>query len=307
MIALWKRLEANDALYGVLCVLLATLGLSTKAIFIKLVYELDPEIDAASILGMRFLIALPFFLLLLVTYPSGNLSRPPLKMATAMQFIMLGIGGFYLSAVLDFAALATISAGLERLILFLYPTFVVLFSLFLRPAEVNRQTIIALMISYLGIVIVFAGYSGAIDAAMIRGSLMVLAAAVIFAMYTIGSVGPIRKFGSIRFTVYVITVATISAVLHAGYLHGLAAMNRSPDVYFLMLPMAIFSTFLPLLLMAEGVKRIGASNASVVSMSGPVFTLLLAWWLLAETYGWLQIAGGVMIMYGVYLTARSGR
>lgn len=304
MMAVIRSIEKNNALMGVLCVLAATVGLSLKAIFIKLVYLADPTMDAISILAIRFLLAVPFFFLLL-WYASRDGSKAVLNRRHIIQFLMLGMVGFYLSALLDFSALKYIDAGLERLILFLYPTFVVIITAFVRPTEVNRMTFLALVVSYLGVLIVFIDQAPALDSVKYTGALLVLGAAIVFAFYTVGSVGPIHEHGSIRFTAYAMFAASFATLSHALASHGVAVLEKSIGVYVLILPMAIFSTVLPLILMAEGVKRIGASNTSIIATSGPVITVTMAFFILGETMGIVQAIGGIMIVSGVFLVARS--
>ncbi len=303
MISNIKTFRNNDLMVGILCVLLATLGLSLKAIFIKLTYLEDPEIDAISILAIRLVLSLPFFILLLFY---ANKKQPGVKFNSSHvpMFLFLGAIGFYLSALLDFTALAYIPASLERLILFLYPTFVVLISLFMRPAEITRAVIIALLVSYCGIVVVFMEQAAVFTHDMMKGSLLVLGAAITFAIYTVVSVKPINKHGSIRFTAYAMFAASGATLAHAFTLHGLDIFVKSLEVYALILPMAIFSTVLPLILMAEGIQRIGASRTSIIATTGPVITITLAFYLLGETVGILQIIGGTMIIAGVFFVAR---
>jgi len=302
MYAIYKKIEANDALFGLCCVLIATVGLSLKAILIKLIYQSDPSIDAISMLALRLIIAMPFFVLILVLYntKSNNESH---TIRSMVPVIMLGSVGFYLSSLLDFSALAYIPAGLERLILFLYPTFVVIISLFLNTNEVSRKIVIALSISYIGIIVVFIEKIPDINSNMITGVTLAFAAALIYAIYTVMSVKQIRRHGSIGFTVYAMIAATVTTLIHALISNGLNIFNQTGFVYGLILIMAIFSTVLPLILMAEGIKRIGASRASIINTSGPPLTLAMAFIILGETIGILQVAGGAMILVGVFLVS----
>jgi drug/metabolite transporter (DMT)-like permease len=284
-------------------VLLATIGLSFKAIFIKLVYQADPSIDAVSILAIRFVLSMPFFLLLLL-YATRKPSAVPFTFRHVPIFLFLGMLGYYLSAMLDFSALAYIPASLERLILFLYPTFVVIISIFVRPTEVTRAIIVSLAISYMGVALVFVELLPQITPELIKGVLLVLSAALIYAIYIVVSVTPIKQFGSIRFTTYAMFAASISTLGHAYYVHGDRLFDHSLEVYGLMLPMAIVSTVLPLILMAEGIKRIGASSSSVISTSGPLMTVAMAYLILDETFGLLQAIGGMMIVMGVFFVMK---
>ena len=303
MLATIRKIQSSNELIGVFFVLLGTLGFSIKAILIKLIYQIDPGIDAISVLTLRFVVALPFLVMLL--YYKGY--KQPLSVISAHQFsniFMLGAIGYYVSAILDFSALVYIPAGLERLILFLFPTFVVIISMIIRPHEITRTTIFALLLSYAGILLVFIEKTPQLDPEMIKGSLLVFGAAIVFAFYTIGSVGQIKQYGSVRFATYALIAATVAAFTHAFIIHGFNVFVQSAKVYALILPMAIFSTVVPMIFIAAGINRIGASSASIISTSGPVITLGLAMLILGETIGLLQIIGSAMIMVGVLFVAR---
>lgn len=303
MIAIYKRLEANNALFGLLCVVIATLGLSFKAILIKLVYATDPRVDAVTILTLRFLFSIPFFVILLYFSSHAGQSKSVNSRDIAIM-AALGAIGFYVPAILDFTALAYISAGLERLILFLYPTFVVAITLLVRPKEITINKILALFISYAGIVVVFAGQATQLHDKTIMGALMVFAAAIVFAVYTVMSAKQILRHGSVRFTGYAMIAATLISLIHAFSVHAAGMLTQSAKVYELIFLMAVFSTVLPLLLMAEGVKRIGASSTSIISTSGPPVTLALAFFLLGESISLLQVIGGMLVIAGVFFVSR---
>lgn len=303
MIAIYKRMTENDALFGVVCVLVATLGLSLKAIFIKLVYQLDPHIDAVSILTLRFLFACPFFILFLYLF-GNNRNSASFNRGDVLILTVLGVTGFYVPAILDFSALAYIPAGLERLILFLYPTFVVIISICLRRNEISANITLALTVSYAGVVLVFVAQAPHLNGDAMTGSLMVLGAAMVFAIYTVASVRRIQQHGSIRFAGFATLAATMASVIHAAIIHGLSAFIQRADVYALIFLMAIFSTVLPLLLMAEGVKRIGASRTSIISTGGPPVTLAIAVFTLGEPFGMLQAIGSALILVGVFFVSK---
>ena len=303
MISFVNKIKADYFAFGIVCVLIATLGLSLKAILIKLVYLADPNIDAISVLALRFVIAMPLFLLLL-KYAAPEMQIDKSQHNNLSMVVILGAVGFYLSAFLDFSSLAYITAGLERLILFLYPTFVVIITYFIRPNELSSKTLIALAVSYLGVAIVFMEHASTFDEGVLTGVILVFAAAIIFAVYTVASVKQIKHFGSIRFTTYAMTAATLVTLIHALTVHGVSFFAQSMEVYGLIFIMALAATVMPLILMAEGVKRIGASNSSIISTSGPIVTLLLAYMILGETFGVLQGIGAVFIIGGVFLIAR---
>ncbi|MDH5228657.1 MAG: DMT family transporter [Gammaproteobacteria bacterium] len=303
MIATIKNIRSNNTWFGIACVLLATIGLSFKAIFIKLAYAADPRIDAISVLNIRMILALPFFALMLFFSRQTNATNT-LNRQSFMAFLLLGGVGFYASAFLDYSALFYIPANLERLILFLYPTFVVIISFFTHRSSVNRYTIIAVVVSYVGIMVVFFDQAAVFTQQSYTGISLVFAAAIVFAIYTVASVPYIIRFGSIRFTSYAMFAASLAIFLHGFAAHGFQVFYQDLKIYSLILPMAIFSTVLPMFLMAEGVKRIGAASSSIISTSGPVITIFFAYVLLNESFGLIQLIGGMLVILGVFFVAR---
>jgi len=300
-----QKMASNDFIVGIICVVIATFGLSLKAIFIKLTYQYDENIDAISILVIRMVLALPIFFAFLFYFVSNNKIQSQKTTWTDLTVIfLLGFIGFYLSAFLDFSALAYIPAGLERLILFLYPTFVVIFTFFIHPKQITRIVIIALILSYLGIIIVFSDQSIRFDEATLTGITLVFLAAIIFAAYTVASVKYIRFYGTIRFSAFAMLGATIATVIHALLINGIDVFLQSTSTYLFIIPMAILSTAMPLILIGKGVIKIGAPNASIISTFGPVITIILAYFLLNENFGFVQVIGGSLILLGVFLIVK---
>lgn len=303
MSVLLARLRSDQFALGLICVLLATLGLSFKAIWIKKIYLLAPGIDAVSILALRMLVAFVLFALLMPYAQAIPDSKGSYRVSKT-GFVALALLGFYLSAILDFSSLAYISAGLERIILFLYPTFVVLISIALKIATVSSRVKWAVFISYLGIGAVFYDQVALISEQWITGSLLVFGAAITFAFYTVFSVDYIKHYGSIRFTSIAMMLTAVVTFAHAIMVHGLAFVYQPTQVYLYIVPMAVFATVLPLILMAEGIKRIGAARAATVTSIGPLFTFVFAFLLLDETFGPWHLIGAALVMFGVFLVAK---
>ncbi len=299
-----QQFFASSYAIGFGCVLLATIGLSFKAIFIKQIYLLDPQIDAISMLAIRLLLALPFFALLLLYIHYKQPGQASLPLAYLPHCLGLGMLGYYLSALLDFSSLAYIPVNLSRILLFLYPSFVVLICLFFRPAEISRKVIYALIFSYLGLILVCAELYPQVTQDLVLGSMLSLGAALAFALYTYHSASMIQTLGAMRFTCYAVFASAAVTLIHALSLHGPALFIRSVEVYLLILPMALFATVLPLLLMAEGIQRIGAAHSAVISTAGPVVTAISAYLVLGEIISPMQIAGGLMIIGGIFIIGR---
>ncbi len=284
-------------------ILLAALGFSTKAVLVKLAYACHAQLDAITLMVLRMLFSLPFFLGAVLWLRYRGEAPPPTRREMALIAIS-GAMGFYLASLLDFSGLAYIPASLERMILFLYPTLVVLFSAlrYRRPITVGEGS--ALTLSYVGIAVVFFRPLGTVPDGLWPGVALVFASAVLFALHMMLSGSQVRRSGSVAFTAYAMTAASLAAGLHFGVSHPLAALDLPVPVYGLALLMALLSTVLPAFLMNAGIRRVGASSASIIASGGPVATLFLAWLLLDESLSTMQITGSAMIVAGMMLVGR---
>ncbi|MFA6052822.1 MAG: DMT family transporter [Methylobacter sp.] len=299
----------RQAVIGCLFVLLGALGFSAKAVLIKLAYGYDHQLDAITLMLLRMAISLPFFLAVAVWSAKGSAKTEAAQRLNRQDWLMilgLGILGYYIASLLDFAGLQYISAGLERLILFLYPTFVVLFTAAIQRRAINRHQALALALSYAGMILVFVDNRAAMaSSGLLMGSALVLASAIAFALFLMGSGMMVKRIGSTRFTAYSMTVACLATGLHFVIQHGVKLLNLPDSVYGLALIMAVFSTVLPAFLMNAGIRRIGAGSASIISSTGPIGTLALAFLLLGETLTLAQLAGTALVLTGVYVVSRA--
>lgn len=291
---------------GCLFVLLAAFGFSAKAVLVKLAYRADPNLDAIALMLLRMMLALPFFL------GAGLWSlrrRPDSRRLNGRDWLdvtALGFLGYYLSSLLDFKGLAYISAGLERLILYLYPTFVVLLTAVYRRTAVSRRQTLALLLSYGGILLIYLnGGWQASPENLGLGSAFVAASALSFAVFMMTSAPVIARIGSIRFTAYSMTVACLLTGLHFMIEHGAGFLHLPAQVYILAAIMAVLSTALPSFLMSAGIQQVGADSAAIVSSAGPIGTLILAFLLLAEPLTLTQLTGTLLVLTGVYIAARA--
>jgi drug/metabolite transporter (DMT)-like permease len=285
---------------GTALVFLAAVGFSIKAILVKITYGYG--VDAATVLALRMLFSAPFFVALAVWQLRG---APPAEVTARdwAQLALLGFTGYYLASWLDFLGLQYVSAGFERLILFLYPTMVVLLSAWFLRERIRRRHVVAIVLSYGGIGLVFldqmrlAGNQG--DIAL--GGSLVFASALIYSLYLIGSSRIIHRFGAVRFTAWAMLVSAAAAMTQFLATHRMAALDLPLAVYGWSLLMAIVATVLPALFMSEGLRRVGANHAALVGSIGPVVTLLLGWAFLGERVGSLQVAGAALVLTGVLL------
>ena len=292
---------SRPAVSGGLLVFLGAVGFSAKAVLVKLAYAYSPKLDAITLMSLRMLLSLPFFLAVAL-WSQRNNGQARLGRQDLMAVAGLGILGFYLAGFLDFAGLSYISAGLERLILFLYPTLVVIFSALFFGRPISRRERLALLSSYLGITLVFGASAVTYSPQLLLGSLLVFGAALSFALYILVSGHYVRRIGSSRLTAYVMSSACIATGVHFAVTHhGIAAFDLPLPVYGIAGAMAIFSTVIPAFLLNAGMHRIGANATSIISSVGPVLTLFFAYVLLGETLNGMQLAGTALVIAGVVI------
>ncbi|MBI1395424.1 MAG: EamA family transporter [Betaproteobacteria bacterium] len=289
---------------GAILVFLAATGFATKSILIKLAYRYG--VDATALFALRQIFAAPLFAAMAWWSRDAAATRSRPSRRDWFQLAGLGLLGYYVAAWLDFLGLRYVSAALERLLLFLYPTIVVLLSAWLLGVAITRRQLVALFISYAGIGLVFFAQvrdtGGSADLAI--GATMILLSAIAYSLYLIGSSRVVHRFGAIRFTAWAMLAATVVGVSQFAATHGLDALRLPLPVYGLCAVMAVFATVLPALLMTEGLRRIGASQAALVGTIGPVITMILAAEFLGETMGPVQVVGATLVLAGVLVVSR---
>jgi drug/metabolite transporter (DMT)-like permease len=289
--------EQRARLTGAGLIAVAAIGFSGKAIIVKLAYRYG--VDAVTLLALRMVFSAPFFLLLALWAGRGA-NQEPLARADVRNIVILGLIGYYLSSYFDFLGLQYITAALERLLLFVHPTFVLLLSALLFKRPITRRDVIAIVLSYLGIALVFGHDLATQPGNVALGAFWVLLSALLYAAYLIGSGRLVGRVGSVRFASYAGLVSSIGVVTH--YLVTRDAMlivSQPAAVYWLSLLMAIVSTVLPIVLMSEGIRRIGASHASIIGSIGPISTIALGAIFLGEQITAFQVSGAALVLAGV--------
>lgn len=286
-----------------LLVLIGSVCFAGKAVLIKLAYRHD--IDPVSLLALRMLFSLPFFLVIAWNARQKAIAaqEPPLTRKDWLQIIGLGLLGYYLASLFDFWGLEYISAGLERLVLFTYPTLVVIISFIFMGKRITKLQVLALVLTYLGIAVAFMDHL-LNDAAsnFLMGGILVFISALVFALYLIGGSNIIPRFGTQRFTALALTAAGVAILLQHGITHQWRLFHYPTEVYGLALLMAIFSTVLPSFMVSEGLRVIGPSNTAIISSFSPIAIIVLARIFLGEHFGWLQWLGTAFVIGGVLLT-----
>lgn len=287
----------RNALLGYSLAALAAIGFSTKAILVKLAYY-EP-VDAVTLLTLRMLFSAPFFLIVALRH-AGQKDLAPLIGKDYWALLLLGLLGYYLSSLFDFIGLQYISAGLERLILFLYPTFVVVLSAILLKKAFGKKEVIALVLSYAGIGVVFRDELHVQSEHLLLGAGFVFASTLTYSAYLIGAGETIARVGASRFTAYAMLVACLATVLQFVLTHPPQALLLSMRIYQLSMVMAIISTVLPVFMLSTAIRLIGSGHTSLIGMIGPVSTLFMAGYFLGEQLTISQIGGAALVMVGVF-------
>lgn len=286
---------------GVALAVLAALGFSFKAILVKLAYPYG--VDPVTLLALRMAFALPVFLW--VGF-SASKNAPALSRRDWFLVALLGALGYYGASILDFIGLKYISAGLERLILFTYPTLTLLFGMALHGRAVKRREALALVLCYAGIAAAFVHdlqFSGDTTAVWIGGG-FVFASSVSYALYLSGSAGMIGKLGAARFTALAMLVSTAATGGHFLATQPLTALVQPWPVYALGAAMGLFCTVLPVFAQSAAIRRIGSGQAALVGMVGPLLTIAFAWLLLDEGFSTAQMVGAALVIAGVAAVSR---
>lgn len=294
----------NRELYtkGVICILLGTCCFAAKGILIKLAYRYG--ITATPLLMLRMLFALPFYAVVALWLQTQQQS--PLSKKEIWQIIGLGLLSYYVSSLFDFMGLQYISAGLERLILYVYPTLVLLILAFVKHKKISFTEKLALAIAYSGMLLVFLHdiHLGNSWEETTLGSGLVLLSTISFAVFIVLAGDMIPRVGSLRFTSYGMLSACAGVIAHNLVVEGADSISQPLPVYGLAFALAIFCTVIPSFLMNEGIRIIGSGRAAILGIFGPVVTLFLGALVLNEGIGFIQLAGAALVIGGVVLIGR---
>lgn len=279
--------------------ILSALGFSFKAILVKL--GLAHGGDAVTLLALRMGFALPIFLFMAWQVGGSAIARRDWLWLAAM-----GVLGYYLSSLFDFLGLQYITAGLERLILFLYPTLVVLLSAVFLGHALTRRTLLALALCYGGIALAMAHdlqFSGD-HGQLLTGGAWVFASAVTYALYFMGSGKVVARLGAARFTAFASTFACFLCLGHFIATRPFSALVVPSRVYVDGLLLALVSTVVPIYLQARAMRSLSPGKVAMVGTLGPVITIFLGWLILDDSLSALQAAGAALVLTGVTVVGR---
>lgn len=291
---------------GVAAGIASAAGFSLKAVLAKLVYR--HGVDATTLLALRMAFAFPFYAVL-AWFAARRETAKPIGAPLAMRIAFVGIMGYFVASYFDFLGLQHISAGLERLVLYLYPTLVMAIGFVAFKRRVSGREVAALVVAYAGLAVALSGSAGPTRAssAIATGVGLVFASAFTYAIYVAYSGELVHRVGSLRFTSVAMLAATVPMLTLFVARGGVARLGSVPaPAYGLAVVMAIFATVLPSLLMTEGIKRLGSNRASIVGSVGPVATIGLEAALLGEPVTARGLVGTVLVVCGVLGASLSG-
>ncbi len=285
---------------GLLLASAGSIAFSGKAIIVKLAYR--HGVDAVTLIMYRMLFALPLFAVM-AWWASRD--KPPLSRNDRLGILGLGFSGYYLASFLDFAGLQYISASLERLILYLNPTIVLILGLFLFKKKISRTQMMAMALSYGGVLLVF-GHEVSFDGKnALLGTGLVFASAISYAIYLVYSGEMVKRLGSLRLVGLATTVACLLCIAQFLILKPMSAAIVAPEVIWLSILNATLCTAVPVLLVMMAIERIGAGLAAQTGMIGPMSTIAMGVVFLDEKLNLWIIGGTILVLLGVYWVSRS--
>lgn len=292
----------RSAYTGFIFAALGAIAFSGKAIIVKLSYRYG--VDAVTVIMYRMLFAMPLFLVLSWWASRG---KPPLGARDWRILGLLGFTGYYLASFLDFAGLQYISASLERLILYLNPTIVLVLGVLFFNKKVSRQQWLALSVSYIGVFAVFGHDLSLNGDDVVLGTLLVFASAISYALYLVFSGEEVKRLGPMRITGVATSIACVLCIAQFFILRPPSAMVVAPEVLWLAVVNATLCTFCPVLLVMVAVERVGAAVTSQFGMIGPLSTVALGYVILGEPITPWMFAGTALVLSGVWLLSRVKR
>ncbi len=288
---------------GLLLAVAGSIAFSGKAIIVKLAYRYG--VDPVTLIMYRMLFALPLFLAM-TWWATCRPSAPvaPLTRRDWLGILGLGFSGYYLASFLDFWGLQYISASLERLILYLNPTLVLVLGWFLYGRRISARQAGAMALSYAGVLLVF-GHEVRFDGwSTALGALLVFGSAISYAIYLVYSGEMVKRLGSLRLVGWATTVACLLCLLQFAVLRPWSAALVAPEVVWLSVINAVACTAAPVVMVMMGIERIGSGLAAQVGMIGPMSTILLGVWILGEPFNGWVLAGTLLVVGGVLWVSR---
>jgi drug/metabolite transporter (DMT)-like permease len=285
-------------LTGIALATAAVIAFGLRPVLIKIAYGYAQ--DPITLIALRMAFSLPFFLAAAVWSSRGQHARP-LSGREILVVFGLGTLGYYLASTLDFLGLQYVTAGVGRLLLFLYPTIVVILSALFFRKPIRRRDGLALAATYAGVALVLSNALGGDNENILLGAALVFGSAVAYAVYLVIGAEIAQKIGAIRFAAYAVSAACVGCILQFLALRPLSALDLPGEVYLLAIVIAAVCTVIPIFMTAEALRRIGANQVAMIGAVGPVSSIGFGMMLLGETMSWIQSLGAALVIGGVIL------
>ncbi|GAA4271830.1 DMT family transporter [Aquimarina gracilis] len=285
--------------YGIIFAITGIVLFSAKAVLVKLAYRYT--ISSEHLLLFRMLFSLPFYLVIAVFSKRDTTVKTTYR--DYLWIVFFGFIGYYLASYFDFLGLQYIKAGLERIILFLYPTLVIIISRIFLKDKISQRQLMAMMLTYIGVVITFWGEVRLDSQNLYLGGFLIFLSALTYAIYIVGSGWLIPKFGVVVFTSYAMIVSSMCIILQYLIFDRGDILGYPLELYIICLVMAVFSTIIPSYLVSASIAKIGASNFSIIASLGPFSTIILAYLFLDENLSLIQITGAGIVILGIYIVS----
>jgi len=277
---------------------------SSKAVMVKLAYKY--QVDAISVLLLRMLFSFPFYVIIAFVYRNKT-TAVDIKNKDYIWVLFFGFVGYYLASYFDFVGLSYIKASLERIILFIYPTIVILLNRVFLKQAISKIQAIAIGLTYIGIIIAFSDEVSISGSEAYLGGFFILLSAITYASYLVGSGWLIPKFGVVKFTAYAMLVSCFCVFIHYGCIGEVHLFSFPMEVYGLGFLIAVFATVIPSFLVSLSIKMISSSNFAIVAGVGPISTIVLAAIFLNESLTLLQIFGALIVIGGIVFMSVKNR
>ncbi|WP_448191076.1 DMT family transporter [Azospirillum sp. sgz301742] len=304
--ALTEENRARPAwhLVGLLLAVAGVLAFSMRPVVIKAAYTFG--VDAVTLILLRMVFSLPFFLAM-AAWSGWRGGQARISGRDWALTLGLGVLGYYAASFLDFLGLQYVSAGVGRLLLFLYPTIVVVLSALFLGKRIGVREVVSLAVSYVGVALVVSSELAAGGAAFGWGVLLVFGSAVCYAVYLVAGSQVIARVGSMRFSAYAMTAASVCSIVQFLALRPMSALQLPAEVYGLSAIMAVFCTVLPVFMTSEALRRVGANTVALVGALGPVSAAGLGYLALGERVTWSQLVGALLVVLGVMVISLKRR
>ena len=285
---------------GVSLGILGVVLFSSKAVMVKLAYNYN--VDAITMLLLRMLFSFPFYVVIAYLYRNENQQVKNTK-KDYYWVVFFGLVGYYLASFFDFVGLTYVKASLERIILFVYPTIVLLLNRLFFKQPITKVQVLAIFLSYLGIVIAFSDEVYIYGNNVYLGGFFLLLSAVTYASYLVGSGWLIPKFGVVKFTAYAMLVSCFSVFIHFIIMSESDLFALPWQVYSLGFLIAVFATVIPSFLVSTSIKMISSSNFAIVAGIGPISTIILAFFFLNESLTFVPFLGALLVIIGILIAS----